>query len=60
MNEYDIYFPIVIDEGDTYIDYGVYALPEAFFLRKNLEINTKYIGALSEEQLRIRLDAITK
>ena len=60
VNEYDITFPIVIDEGDTYIDYGVYALPEAFFLKKNLEIDAKYIGALSEKQLRIRLDQITK
>ena len=60
VNEYDINFPVVIDEGDTYIDYGVYALPEAFFLRENLKIDTKYIGTLSEEQLRIRLDAITK
>lgn len=60
VSEYDINFPIVIDEGDTYIDYGVYALPEAFFLRENLKIDTKYIGTLSEEQLRIRLDAITK
>jgi len=60
VNEYDITFPIVIDEGATYIDYGVYALPEAFFLKKNLKIDAKYIGALSEKQLRIRLDQITK
>ena len=60
VNEYDINFPIVIDEGNTYIDYGVYALPEAFFLSKNLKIDAKYIGSLSEDQLRGRLDKIKK
>ena len=55
-----ITFPVVIDDGATYLDYGVYGLPEAFFLRPGLELDQKYIGALTEEPLRERLAAIAE
>jgi cytochrome c biogenesis protein CcmG/thiol:disulfide interchange protein DsbE len=55
-----ITFPMVIDDGTTYLDYGVYGLPEAFFLRPGLQVDQKFIGALSEVPFRERLEAIAE
>lgn len=53
-------FPTVIngDDDDTYLDYGVYRVPEAFFLLPGLDVDAKYIGEFTEADLRERLDAI--
>lgn len=40
------------DEGDVYLEYGVYGLPEAFFLRPGLIVSRKLIGELSEQEFR--------
>lgn len=57
--EFGLTFPLVTDvAGTVYVDYGVYGLPEAFFLRPGLEVDQKYIGELTETVLRERLDAI--
>ena len=58
IERHDITFPTVIDDGETYLDYGVYAVPEAFFLLPGLEVNAKYIGELSEDAFRERLAEI--
>ena len=58
VQRHRITFPIVIDDGITYLDYGVYGLPEAFFLHPTLELEQKYIGELSEQPLREHLEAI--
>ena len=55
---HDITFPSVINDGETYLDYGVYGLPEAFFLRTGLAVDAKYIGELTENDFRERLDGI--
>lgn len=55
---HEITFPTVIDDGTTYLDYGVYGLPEAFFLRPGLQVDQKFIGALTEVPFRKRLEAI--
>ena len=60
VTRHGITFPIVIDDGTTYLDYGVYGLPEAFFLRPGLLVEQKYIGALTEEPFRERLAAIAE
>lgn len=58
-DEFGFTFPLVTDvAGSVYVDYGVYGLPEAFFLRPGLEVDQKYIGELTETVLRERLDAI--
>ncbi len=57
--EFGLSFPLVTDvAGSVYVDYGVYGLPEAFFLRPGLEVDQKYIGELTETVLRERLEAI--
>ncbi|MBM3140490.1 MAG: TlpA family protein disulfide reductase [Candidatus Rokubacteria bacterium] len=49
-------FPLLRDvEGTVYLDYGVYGLPEAFFIRAGLRVSEKYNGALSEGELRAML-----
>lgn len=58
IERHGITFPVVIDDGKTGLDYGVYGLPEAFFLRPGLDLDQKYIGALTEEPFRERLEAI--
>ena len=59
VDRHGLTFPIVIDrDGTTYLDYGVYGVPEAFFLRPGLELEQKYIGPLAEEPFREHLEAI--
>ena len=58
VDRHGITFPIVIDDGTTYLDYGVYLLPEAFFLRPGLTLEQKYNGELTEDAFRERLAAI--
>jgi hypothetical protein len=50
-------FPLVTDPGGkTYLAYGVQTLPTAFVLRPGLQTDRKFIGALTEAQLREMLD----
>jgi len=59
VERHGLTFPTVIDsDGDAYLDYGVYAVPEAFFLRPGLALEQKYIGELTEEPFRELLEAI--
>jgi thiol-disulfide isomerase/thioredoxin len=58
IERHGITFPVLIDDGKTGLDYGVYGLPEAFFLRPGLDLDQKYIGALTEEPFRERLESI--
>jgi len=58
IDRHGLTFPLVIGDDETYLDYGVYGLPEAFFLRPALEVDAKYIGALTEEDFRERLEAL--
>ncbi len=52
-------FPVV-SGGDVYLDYGVVALPEAFFVLPGLRLSGKYIGELREEDFRAMLDALAE
>ena len=52
-------FPIV-SGNDVYLDYGVVALPEAFFVRPGLRVSGKYIGELREDGFRAMLDALAE
>ncbi len=59
LREHNLTFPIVRDvEGSVYLQYGVYGMPESFFIRPGLEVQEKYLGELSEDVLRDRLDRI--
>lgn len=57
--QYALTFPLVTDvAGTVYLDYGVYGLPESFFLRPGLVLQEKFIGELTETELRSMLDAL--
>lgn len=56
VDEFALTFPLVRDvEGTVYLDYGVYGLPEAFFLRPGLRVSEKFNGALGEQEFRTML-----
>jgi cytochrome c biogenesis protein CcmG/thiol:disulfide interchange protein DsbE len=59
IEEHGLSFPQVRDrEGAVYLEYGVYGLPESFFLKPGLLVHEKYLGEFSEAVLRERLVAI--
>jgi cytochrome c biogenesis protein CcmG/thiol:disulfide interchange protein DsbE len=60
IKQFELTFPMVIDEGGTYLDYGVVGLPEGFFLRPGLGVNRKFIGELTEGEFRRMLDELTE
>ena len=52
-------FPVVADSnGRVYVDYGVDALPDSYFLEPGLRARTRYQGALTEATLRELLDEL--
>jgi peroxiredoxin len=58
---HDFTFPVLRDaKGSVYLEYGVYGLPEAFFVRPGLDVEAKYNGALNEDALRRLLDSIAE
>ena len=59
IREYRLDFPLVADANRTvYLDYGVSALPTAYFLEPGLRARTRYQGPLDERTLRSLLDAL--
>jgi cytochrome c biogenesis protein CcmG/thiol:disulfide interchange protein DsbE len=58
LREFRITYPNGPDPGGRIaIDYGVYGIPETFFIGRDGRILTKHIGAIGSEQLRASLDA---
>jgi thiol-disulfide isomerase/thioredoxin len=58
LERHDITSPIVFSDGETYLDYGIYAVPAAPFLLPGLDVDAKYVGELTERDLRERLNEI--
>ena len=59
IERFSVTFPTVFDRGEgVYLDYGVFGLPEAFFLRPGLVVNQKFLGELVEGELRDMLRRI--
>lgn len=49
-------FPLLLDGGGAYINYGVQSLPTSFFIRSGGQIHARYDGSMSEAKLRSLLD----
>jgi cytochrome c biogenesis protein CcmG/thiol:disulfide interchange protein DsbE len=59
IEEFNLPLPRVMDSRDIYLAYGVYGLPEAFFVRPGLFVDRKFIGELTEPVFREMLEALT-
>lgn len=61
VEEFGLTFPILSDDdGTVYLEYGVYGLPESFFLGPGLVAQRKFLGALELETLRAMLDELAE
>ena len=61
IDEHGMTFTNLYDrDGAVYLDYGVYGVPEMFFLRPGLVLQEKYLGDVSEEALREKLDRLAR
>jgi cytochrome c biogenesis protein CcmG, thiol:disulfide interchange protein DsbE len=59
IDEFQISFPLVqATNTSIYLEYGVYGLPEAFFITPGLNVSEKFIGELSEAEFRAMLDRL--
>ncbi len=57
LREFGITYPNGIDRGSKIaIDYGVWGLPETFFIDRDGRITYKHIGALGRETITAKLD----
>jgi cytochrome c biogenesis protein CcmG/thiol:disulfide interchange protein DsbE len=70
IEEFGLTFPMVSDDGrfsaatddsgSVYLDYGVYGLPEGFFLRPGMVVSQKFLGELNERVFREMLGRIAE
>jgi cytochrome c biogenesis protein CcmG/thiol:disulfide interchange protein DsbE len=57
VEEFDITYPTGIDLGSRIaVDYGVWGLPEAFFIDRDGRITYKHVGALGAATVTAKLD----
>jgi cytochrome c biogenesis protein CcmG/thiol:disulfide interchange protein DsbE len=53
MTDFSLTFPIAPDEGGhVSIEYGVYGVPETFFIDRTGRIRLKHVGAVTDEVFR--------
>lgn len=60
IDEFRPSFPIARDTENAYLDFGVYGVPESYFFARNLDPRGKLFGPVSEERLRVLLDALER
>jgi cytochrome c biogenesis protein CcmG/thiol:disulfide interchange protein DsbE len=59
LTDFNFTFPNAPDPlGRVSLDYGVYGVPETFFVDRKGRVRAKHVGALTEEILRARLDSL--
>jgi cytochrome c biogenesis protein CcmG/thiol:disulfide interchange protein DsbE len=57
LKEFGVTYPNGIDRGNRIaIDYGVWGIPETFFIDRNGRITYKHIGALGPRTIQAKLD----
>jgi cytochrome c biogenesis protein CcmG/thiol:disulfide interchange protein DsbE len=61
LAEFNLTFPSGIDrDGKTYIDYGVYGVPEAFFIKPDGTLWARWIGPLDGAELEEMLASLSR
>lgn len=59
MARYGQTYPGLLDpDGRTAIDYGVFGIPETFFIDRSGVVRSRQVGALTEAELRRQIEAI--
>jgi len=59
LADFNFTFPNAPDPvGHVSLDYGVYGVPETFFVDRKGRVRAKHVGSLTEEILRQRLDSL--
>ena len=57
--DFSLSFPNAPDpDGKVSVDYGVYGVPETFFVARDGTIRAKHVGALSDAVVRAKLDPL--
>lgn len=57
--EYELSFPMLRDaNGQVYLDFGVSGVPEGYFLSPGLEVESRFVGELREDDFRELLGRI--
>lgn len=61
ISEFNLSFPNVIDDNSSvFIDYGVFGVPETFFIRRDGTLAYKHTGQLTAEVLDTQLGALVQ
>jgi cytochrome c biogenesis protein CcmG, thiol:disulfide interchange protein DsbE len=59
VGDFGLTFPIVQDlKGAVSVDYGVYGVPETFFLDRQGRIRVKHVGAVTDDVFRKTVDRL--
>lgn len=59
LSEFGLSFPSVIDESSAVgIDYGVFGIPETFFIGRDGTLRYKHVGPLTPDALEAQLEAL--
>ncbi|MBI2162426.1 MAG: TlpA family protein disulfide reductase [Candidatus Rokubacteria bacterium] len=59
IRDFDLTFPNVRDAtGKVSVDYGVYGVPETFFVDRQGRIRAKHVGAVTDEVFRRHVDRL--
>ncbi len=59
IQDFGLTFPIGPDPGGRVsIDYGVYGVPETFFLDRQGRVRVKHVGAITDEVFRVHVDRL--
>ena len=57
--DFSLTFPNALDErGKVSVDYGVYGVPETFFIDRHGRIRAKHVGAVTDEAFRRQVDRL--
>jgi cytochrome c biogenesis protein CcmG/thiol:disulfide interchange protein DsbE len=59
IRSFSLTFPNALDaNGKVSVDYGVYGVPETFFVSKDGRIRGKHVGAITDETFRTQVDRL--
>jgi cytochrome c biogenesis protein CcmG/thiol:disulfide interchange protein DsbE len=59
VGDFRLTFPIVQDTtGKVSVDYGVYGVPETFFIDRRGQIRAKHVGAVTDEVFRTHVERL--